>query len=143
MQLAVLERFNDPYMQTPMGKGVFLAGVTLGFMADRLAGDEGDIAGTSIFKQIQFGRMDSNNLKRLLSRVPQWLKGYKEELKYTGLITALTACSQEYLLESAGEEMGVNGNFAFTSGFINANKYFWGIFPSQKDSSNKVKPEII
>jgi CRISPR-associated protein Cas8b/Csh1 subtype I-B len=125
---AVFSKFNDPYMQKPAGQGVFLAGVLLGYMAERQAGPDGDISKSPLFKQIQFGRMDKTNLKRILSRVPQLLAAYREEMKYTAYMTRLGAAALELMLEGDAEEMGVNGNFAFAAGFINARRYFWELF---------------
>ena len=57
LETAVFEEFHDPYMQGPAGQGIFLAGVLLGYMAERQVGPE-DIGKSPLFKQIQFGRMD-------------------------------------------------------------------------------------
>lgn len=133
MNLGIFDKFHDPYMQEPAGQGIFLAGVLLGYMAERQAGHDGDISKSPLFKQIQFGRMDMMNLKRILSRVPKLLSAYREDMKYTAYMSRLTACAQEYILQSGDEEMGVNGNFAFAAGFINARNYFWDIFPVKKE----------
>ena len=133
METAVFEEFHDPYMQGPAGQGIFLAGVLLGYMAERQVGADGDISKSPLFKQIQFGRMDKMNLKRILGRVPQLLAAYREELKYTAYMNRLGAAALELMLQADDEEMGVNGNFAFAAGFINARRYFWEIFPAKKD----------
>lgn len=135
MNLEVFTKFHDPYMQTPAGQGVFLAGVLLGYMAYRQTGKEGDISQSPLFKQIQFGRMDAVNLKRLLSRVPTLLAAYREDMKYTGLMSQLSAAATEQLLQTGDEDLGVNGNFAFAAGFLNARKYFWDIFPVNKENN--------
>jgi hypothetical protein len=132
LETAVFEEFHDPYMQGPAGQGIFLAGVLLGYMAERKVGPEGDIGKSPLFKQIQFGRMDKMNLKRILSRVPQLLTAYREEMKYTAYMNRLGAAALELILQADDEEMGVNGNFAFAAGFINARHYFWKLFPIKK-----------
>ena len=134
MNLDFFSKFHDPYMQTPSGQGVFLAGVLLGYMASRQAGQGGDISHSPLFKQIQFGRMDMVNLKRLLSRVPTLLAAYRENMKYTGLRTQLSASATELMLQAGDEELGVDGNFALAAGFLNARSYFWDLFPGTKAS---------
>lgn len=143
MNTAIFEQFHDPYMQGPAGQGVFLAGVLLGYMAERQAGADGDISKSPLFKQIQFGRMDKANLKRILGRVPQLLAAYREELKYTGYMNRLTGTALELILQADDEEMGVNGNFAFAAGFVNARRYFWEIFPTKKDEPAEKREEEI
>lgn len=133
MNTAIFEQFHDPYIQGPAGQGIFLAGVLLGYMAERQAGADGDISKSPLFKQIQFGRMDKMNLKRILGRVPQLLAAYREEMKYTAYMNQLGAAALELMLQAGDEEMGVNGNFAFAAGFINARRYFWELFPAKKD----------
>ncbi|MGB4303199.1 MAG: TM1802 family CRISPR-associated protein [Syntrophomonadaceae bacterium] len=138
MNLDFFAKFHDPYMQSPAGQGAFLAGVLLGYMAYRQAGQDGDISQSPLFKQIQFGRMDIVSLKRLLSRVPTLLAAYREDMKYTGLMSQLSATATELILQSGEEELGVNGNFALAAGFLNARSYFWDIFQvSQKDSQSE------
>lgn len=133
MNTAIFDQFHDPYMQGSAGQGIFLAGVLLGYMAERQAGADGDISKSPLFKQIQFGRMDKMNLKRILGRVPQLLAAYREEMKYTAYMNQLGAAALELMLQADDEEMGVNGNFTFAAGFINARRYFWELFPTKKD----------
>lgn len=133
MNTAIFDRFHDPYMQGPAGQGIFLAGVLLGYMAERQAGTDGDISKSPLFKQIQFGRMDKMSLKRILGRVPRLLAAYREEMKYTAYMNQLGAAALELILQADDEEVGVNGNFAFAAGFINARRYFWEIFPVNKN----------
>lgn len=128
MKLDFLDEFKDPYMQTSGGRGVFLAGVVLGYMARCQVEGEKDIAGAPLFKQLEFGRLNMKALKRLLARVPKLLDAYKETMKYSGLIAALTAEANRLILKGEDQELGVDGNFAFTTGFANASSYFWKIF---------------
>ena len=134
MNLEIFEKFHDPYMHTPAGQGAFLAGVLLGYMAYRQAGQENDISQSPLFKQIQFGRMDTVSLKRLLSRVPILLAAYREDMKYTGLLSQLSAAATEFLLQTGDQDLGVNGNFTFAAGFLNAVNYFWDLFPVSRDN---------
>jgi len=141
MNIDFINDFNDPYLKTEKGRGVFLAGVLLGYMAWRQArGREKDIGESPLFKQIQFGHLDLKRLKSFLARIPQLTKAYAEDLKYTGYINQLTAKVNELLLKEGPLEMGVDGNFVFTVGFTNANKYFWEIF--KQEEKNLEKPEI-
>lgn len=143
MNWEVFNKFHDPYMQTPAGQGAFLAGVLLGYMADRQVGKGGDISQSPLFKQIQFGRMDIVNLKRLLSRVPTLLAAYREDMKYTGYMNRISAAATELLLQTGDEDFGVNGNFAFATGFLNARQYFWDLFPNtKKDAEDSEENEL-
>jgi hypothetical protein len=145
VELKIFDGFHDPYMQTEQGRGVFLAGVLLGYMAycqvkpkrddqgehnndnaDKAKRDD-DLRKAPLFKQIDFGRMDLMRLKRLLARVPQLLSAYEGMQSYSYLINQLTAEVGRLLLSGQGE-LGVDGNFAFTAGFCNAANYFWKLF---------------
>ena len=117
MNLDFFAKFHDPYMQSPAGQGAFLAGVLLGYMAYRQAGQDGDISQSPLFKQIQFGRMDIVSLKRLLSRVPTLLAAYREDMKYTGLMSQLSATATELILQSGEEELGVNATLPWQQAF--------------------------
>lgn len=135
MELDFLNDFKDPYMRNPKGQGIFLAGVLLGYLAYKQAGgkNEDDITKAPLFKQIQFGRMDMKTLKRLLARVPQLIAAYREDIgKSMNALTYLSARVMEMLLSDGAEELGIEGNFAFTTGFVNANNYYWKMF-SKKD----------
>lgn len=127
MKLDWMERFNDPYLQTDRGRGVFLAGVLLGYMARCQVGKEDDIKKAPLFKQIDFGRMDAERLKRQLARVPQLISAYEGMQRHSYLINQLAAEVGRLILSGHGE-LGVDGNFAFTVGFGNAGNLFWKIF---------------
>jgi CRISPR-associated protein Cas8b/Csh1 subtype I-B len=136
MELDFLNDFKDPYMKEQKGQGIFLAGVLLGYLAYKQAGgkNEDDITKTPLFKQIQFGRMDMKTLKRLLARVPQLIAAYREDIgKSMKALTYLSAKVGEMLLNDGAEELGIEGNFAFTTGFVNANDYYWKIFSKKDD----------
>lgn len=137
MNKDIFNKFQDSYMQSSAGQGVFMAGVLLGYMAERQVGTEGDITKSPLFKQIQFGRMDMTNLKRILSRVPQLIAAYREEMKYTANMSRLAASALEHILQAGDEELGVNGNFAFAAGFINARGYFWELFPAKNKEAGE------
>lgn len=127
MKLDFLSDFEDPYLQSERGKGVFLAGVLLGYMARCQVGKEGDIKKAPLFKQIDFGRMDLKRLKRQLARVPQLISAYEGMQKHSYLINRLAAEVGRLILSGNGD-LGIDGNFAFTVGFGNAGSYFWKIF---------------
>lgn len=131
MNLDFLLQFTDPYLKTERGQGVFLAGVLLGYMARCQVGKEDDIKKAPLFKQLEFGRMDINSLKRQLSRVPQLISAYEGMQKYSYLLNQLAAESGKRILSGSGD-LGVDGNFAFTVGFGNASRYFWKIFKKEE-----------
>ncbi|MGI5838575.1 MAG: TM1802 family CRISPR-associated protein [bacterium] len=125
MKLDWLEKFSDPYLQTPGGQGVFLGGVVLGMVAqNQIAKGEG-IDASPLFKQIMFGKMQRRDLLRHLSRVPELLRAY--DINYKFYLQTLTGRAGELLLQGK-QELGVDGNFAFSVAFLNANEYFWRIF---------------
>lgn len=136
MRLDFLDDFRDPYMQTPQGRGVFLAGVALGYLARGQVEEEKNIASAPLFKQLEFGRLNMKALKKLLARVPKLLAAYREGIKYGGLIAALAAEANGLILKGENQELGVDGNFAFTTGFANASTYFWKIFGKQGEEQS-------
>ena len=136
MELDFLNDFKDSYMREPKGQGIFLAGVLLGYLAYKQAGgkNEDDITKAPLFKQIQFGRMDMKTLKRLLARVPQFIAAYREDIgKSMKALTYLSSKVGEMLLSDGAEELGIEGNFAFATGFVNANNYYWKMFSKKDD----------
>lgn len=134
MKLDFFEKFADPTMRTAEGQGIFLAGVALGMLA-RGQTKDGSIDGAPLFKQITFGRMKRRDVKRHLARVPELVKAY--DLKYKDLIRKLAGFAGELLLLDEGFELGVDGNFAFTTAFMNSREYFWAIFGKQNDDDEK------
>jgi hypothetical protein len=137
MNLDWLEEYADPYMHTPMGKGVFLSGIVLGFIAKGQAGKGGDPDAAPMFKQITFGKMQRRDLIRHLSRVPELLVAY-EDLKKSGFyLRQLSGIAGELLLNGKGD-LGVDGNFVFSVAFLNAWDYYWKIF-NQKSAENTTK----
>ena len=137
MNLTVLDSFKDRYLQNEQGRGVLLAGVVLGMIAMGQASRESEIKSAPLFKQIQFGRMDMKSLKRMLSRVPVLVTAYGDGIKASHLVSALYAEVGRMML-AGNDDLGVDGNFAFSVGFINAQEIFWRIFKKQV---NEVKEE--
>jgi len=134
MKLDFLNDFQDPYLIDDQGKGVFLSGVVLGYMAKCQAGSEKEIKNAPLFKQIQFGRMDMKSLKKHLARIPQLLAAY-DSIVAPQLVSALSAYAGTLILTGKAAELGTNGNFAFTVGFVNANDYFWKIFRKESEGN--------
>ncbi|HUM42929.1 TM1802 family CRISPR-associated protein [Acetomicrobium sp.] len=133
MKLDFFDEFTDPYLKTNRGKGVFLAGVTLGVIAraqakSDLQGSSGDISSSPLFKQLNFGRMKKRDLFKHLARVPELVRAYR--LDYADMIESLCAKAGELILQKSDKEhdLGVDGNFVFSVAFLNARKYFWTIF---------------
>lgn len=138
MNLEFFREFKDPYIQNEQGKGIFLAGVVLGYIAKSQVGSEKDIKNAPLFKQIQFGRMDMKNLKKQLARVPQLLAAYSDKrgeisIVAPHLVSVLSAEAGKMILSGTGAELGTEGNFAFTVGFVNANNYFWRVFRKESE----------
>ncbi len=124
MNLDFFEEFEDKYLHTPCGQGYFLAGVLLGLVASHQA--EGGYSSAPLFKVLQMGRMDVYNLKKHLSRVPTLVEAYDVPGKGR-LYQLLNVALQK--IAACGKDMGVDGNFAFTMGFVGAWDYYKKIFP--------------
>ncbi len=116
---------RDKYLQTDFGKGVFLAGVAIGTLANAQLGDskEKKIEDAPLFKQINFGKMTLKELKRHIARIPELTKAYR--IDYSGMIESLASEAGKLMLSSGSKELGVDGNFAFTVAFMNSGEYFW------------------
>lgn len=136
MKLDFLGDFNDPYLKTDEGKGVFLSGVLLGYMA-YLQSRENDVRNTPLFKQIQFGKLTKKSLQKLLSRVPQLVAGYEDIGARSHRINSLLAEIGHLLLNSDKEDLGVAGNFAFTVGFASSAGYINKIFPGKEKGEDE------
>lgn len=127
MNVEWLEEYADPYMQTSMGKGVFLSGIVLGVIAKGQAGKGNNVDAAPMFKQITFGKMQRRDLLRHLSRVPELTAAYEELKKSAFYLQQLTGAAGELLLQGKGD-LGVDGNFVFSVAFLNAGDYYWKIF---------------
>lgn len=138
MNLDLFEQFRDEYLRTPQGQGVFLAGVALGYLALSQVESEDKIKDAPLFKQIPFGRLDLRNLKRLMARIPQLVRAYSDKIKAPQFLSALAAEAERLMLVGGDSTLGVDGNFAFTAGFVNARTYFWQIF---KKDNQEVKED--
>lgn len=136
MHLEFLEKFTDPYLQTRSGKGIFLAGVTLGMLA--LGQSPEAIDSAPIFKQLNFGRMKKRDVLKHMARVPELTRAYHLDL--ARMIDDLCAKSGEMLLEGKERDLGIDGNFIFSVAFLNARNYFWTIFRKQ-ESQLKIEEE--
>ena len=80
--------------------------------------------------------MNMKSLKKQLARVPKLLAAYKEGMKYGGLISALAAEANSLILKGEEQELGVDGNFAFTTGCASAPTYFWRIFGKKPEDDD-------
>ncbi len=128
-----LDNFSDKFLQTDFGKGVLLAGVVLGYTAyaqvRRSTGEGnswGKIQDAPLYKQLNFGKLELRDVKRHLSRIPEFIKAYRIDPAF--LLEDLTAYSQELILKSGNANLGVDGNFAFVTGFMNSKRYFYEIY---------------
>ena len=141
MELGFLDRFADPFLKTPNGKGVFLSGILLRLVADQQV-ERGSLFDAPLFKQIAFGRMQTRDIRRLLARVPELSKAYR--LKNAGRVAQLLGMAGDCFLEGKNEEMGVNGNFTFAVAFANAWTYYKEIFPKDETEAPtiaEIEPE--
>lgn len=139
MNLSLFDNLADEYLRKPQGRGVFLAGVVIGYIASCQVGLEHDIKNAPLFKQIQFGRLDMKSLKKHLARIPQLLAAYSESIVAPHLVSALAAEAGRLILMGKDRELGIEGNFAFTVGFGNATRYFWQVF--KKDDKDDKEAE--
>ncbi|NLH36525.1 MAG: CRISPR-associated protein [Thermotogaceae bacterium] len=128
-----LDEFSDKFLQTDFGKGILLAGVALGYTANaqvkKSTGDGnswGKIQDAPLYKQLNFGKLELRDVKRHLSRIPEFIKAYR--IDRAPLLQDLTSYSQELILKAGNTNLGVDGNFAFVTGFMNWWKYFYEIY---------------
>jgi len=137
VNLEWLESYNDPYIKKPIGKGIFLCGVLLGFIASCQSGRGGQINNAPLFKKMTFGKLQKRDLKRHLSAVPTLLT--VNDVPYFMQMTEMANLAGDYLLQST-EDMGVDGNFIYSTAFLNAWAYFYRLFPeikTKKDQSEE------
>ena len=135
MELEFLNSFRDKYMLTEQGKGVFLTGVLLGYMARLQVQRVEDVGNAPLFKQMNFGRMTLRDLKKHIARMPELLKAY--QMKYPAHLQKLANAAGDMLLKGEEKELGVDGNFTFTVGFTNAPFFFWEkIFPREQPAED-------
>ena len=127
-------------MQNEGGQGVFLAGLVFGMIARGQAGKGGAIDSSPMYKQLHFGRMQRRDLSRLMARVPELTRVY--DLPYAGMIESLCGEAGKRLLEGLSDELGVDGNFAFSIAFLNAPDYFWKIFKKQDNQDDADSEEV-
>lgn len=137
MNISWLTAFEDPYLQSPSGKGVFLAGVLLGFVASCQKGKGTHLNDAPLFKKLPFGKLQRRDLKRQLGELPMLLKAYN--IPYQRQLTEISGMATEFLLQD-DRRMGVDGNFVFTNAFLNAWKYFYRLFP-ELEKTDQLKEE--
>ena len=145
---------HDPYMNTAEGKAALMAGIALGAMAwgetkwsmreDRVREKKSDDkhavrqVDAPLFKQIQssMGHLSNREVRRQLSRVQMLLEAY--ESKYWYYISSICTLACELNAKSSWpNDLGVNGNFYFSLGFMNARTFMFDrIFP-------KAEPDVI
>jgi hypothetical protein len=126
MDITWLTEFEDPYLKRSSGKGVFLSGVLLGFVASCQRGKGSQINDAPLFKKLAFGKLQSRDLKRIMGELPMLLKAY--DIPYQRQLSEISGQASEFLLQD-DREMGIDGNFVFTNAFLNAWKYFYLLFP--------------
>jgi len=131
--LQFLDAYADSYLKTVQGKGVFLAGIVLGYMARQQVGNASEANNSPLFKQINFGRTTMRELKKHISRLPELIKAYHINKGTAHRLQQLANVAGEMLLMGGGQELGVDGNFAFTVSFANASEFFWGKIYNKED----------
>ena len=114
---------------------MFLAGLVLGMIARGQVGKGVAIDASPMYKQLHFGRMQRRDLLRLMARVPELTQRYENiSASLAGMIESLCAKAGKLLMEGEPQELGVEGNFAFSVAFLNAPDYFFGrIFKKQAE----------
>jgi len=138
LNLGFLDRFSDEFLRKDEGKGVLLAGVVLGMLAQGQVQSAQNIGDAPLFKQMNFGKMQLRDLKRHLASVPELTRAYK--VPYPDRIERLAAEAGSLLFKSGAKNLGVDGNFAFTIGFLNAWQYYATIF-NISPAGERAKPE--
>mgnify|MGYP001052396830 CR=1 FL=1 len=136
MNLDFFDRFADPYLKTPTGRGVFLAGLILGVVASQQS-ERGSVQDSPLFKQISFGRMQVRDIRRLLSRIPELSKAYG--IRNPGRVSRLLAEAGNFLLEGDKKDLGVDGNFTFSVAFSNAWRFYKEIFPDDQTAQKTLE----
>ncbi len=133
MNTDFFDKFRDKYFQMDFGRGVFLAGVAIGKLANAQLGDSRDkkIEDAPLFKQINFGKMTLKELKRHIARIPELTKAYR--IDYSEMIESLASEAGKLMLSGGSKELGVDGNFAFTVAFMNSEEYFFKIFKKREE----------
>lgn len=143
MRLDFLDEFNDPYLCTDEGRGVFLASVVLGMVARGQAGRRKAVDSSPMFKQLNFGKVQRRDIRRHMARLPELVRVYN--LDYADMIDSLAAKAGDLMMSGSGAEPGIDGNFVFSVGFLNAPDYFFGIFRKkdfgQEEPDNTVTGE--
>lgn len=141
MNLTWLDQFQDPYLKKDVGRGVFLSGVVLGLIAACQNGKGSQIENAPLFKKLTFGKLQKRDLKREMADVPKLLPAYS--IPYPREIRELTGLANELLL-SGVEDLGVDGNFIFSTSFLNAWKYFFKTYEALKSKSteNEAQDEL-
>lgn len=137
MDMTWFSEFSDPYLQKASGKGIFLAGVLLGFVASCQRKEGGNLNDTPLFKKMTFGKLRKRDIKRHLSELPTLLKAYN--IPYQRQLTEISGQAAEFMLQD-DQDLGVDGNFVFTNTFLNAWKYFYRFYPELK-KSNEIEEE--
>ena len=138
MNLEWMDKFNDRYLKEDTGRGVFLCGVTLGFIASCQRKKGSSINDAPLFKKLPFGKLQLRDLKRHMAEVPTALKAY--DIPYQRQIRELSSTAGEMIL-SGKKDMGVDGNFIFSTAFLNAWKFMYQIFDIQTNNENDQKEE--
>ena len=134
MDLSLFDQFADPYMQTPAGRSSFLAGILLGYLAQQQAAAGASVDTAPLYKQINFGKMQRRDVQRHIARIPELLRAY--DVKYKFYFQQLASKTGELLLQAENTELGIEGNFAFAVGFLNAADYFWQIFGKTREAAS-------
>ena len=132
MTIDFFKEFQDPYLHSPEGQGVFLAGICLGQLANRQVQNGGKIDDSPLFKQMNFGKMTMRDLHRHLSRVPELTRAY--HLGNAATVELIMSKAGALLLQAGSDEMGVKGNFAFTIAFMNSYEYIKKMFQDAKEA---------
>jgi len=138
MDINWLNEFQDPYLKKPSGRGVFLSGILLGFVASCQGGKGSHLNDAPLFKKLAFGKLQRRDLKRNMSELPMLLKAY--DIPYQRRLIEISGRASELLLQD-DREMSTDGNFVFTNAFLNAWKYFYRLFPELK-KTEQVEEEL-
>jgi len=119
---------SDKYLKTDFGRGVFLAGIALGVLANA---ENNKLEDAPLYKQINFGKMTLKELKKHFARIPELVRAYHVE--YADKVISLATEAGELMFKETVKDLGVDGNFAFTVAFMGSKEYFWGNIFKKKE----------
>lgn len=117
------DEMADNYFQKEFGQGVFLAGIAMGMLAKEQVGEGEDVSEAPLYKQLRLGQMETRTLLKYLGMAPALARAYN--VPHLKQIDAVIVEAMRRISRGGTEKMGVQGNYAFAFGFIDAPFWFY------------------